>query len=63
MAALPTKTTAGVDFAKEAGEVRPDNTVGRDGRESLIKSGEVVSASKMQKDYLKARSECYCRAG
>ena len=57
MAALPTKTTAGVDFAKEAGEVRPDNTVGRDGRESLIKSGEVVSASKMQKDYLKARSE------
>jgi len=57
MAALPTKTTAGVDFAKEAGEVRPDNTVGRDGRESLIKSGEVVSASKIQKDYLKARSE------
>ena len=57
MAALVTKTTAGVDFAKEAGEAKTDNAVGRDGRESLIKSGEGGSEYKMKKEYIKARDE------
>jgi len=52
MAALATKTTAGVDFAKEAGEVKPDNTAQRDESKSM-KSGEIVSASKVQRDCLR----------
>jgi type IV pilus assembly protein PilC len=56
MAALATKTTEELDFTKETGESKPENTGRTDGTGTLVKSGKVNSASKMQKEYLEARS-------
>jgi len=56
MAELVTKTAEGLDFAKETRETKPENTGDRDSVGTFSRGGKIASASKVQKDYLQARS-------
>jgi type IV pilus assembly protein PilC len=57
MAELVTKAPEDIDFTKQAPEARRENTQGRDSTGTLVNSGRVASASRMQKDYLEAKSQ------
>jgi len=56
MAELVTKTAEGLDLTKQTRETKPENTGDRDTAGTLKRNGKIASASKMQKDYLQARS-------
>jgi len=57
MAALSIKTTEGLDITKQTREAKPKNTGGKDSTGTLIGGGKVASGSRMQNDYLEARSQ------